>query len=201
MGAPKKVRKLEQQEVSIPELAQLFRVSDSAVMKMAREGGMPKAARGRYPLMACVHWRLDQIMSAQEEDSSDVTEARKKLYDTQRAKHELEMAELRKELLVAEEVATVLRGLMAIVATQLDGLGPRVAYQVAGLTDPAKISKVILSECRHIRRAAAEQVQAFAGDLDGGEDAGAAARPKRRRVGRRAPDPAPGQSGAGAVAN
>ena len=181
-------------------LAALFAVDPATVSRWGNDG-MPKIAWGKYPLGPCVRWRIEQLMAQASGDSSEITESRRRLYDTQRAKHELEMQEMRKELLQAEEVATAIRAMFGIVATQLDGLGPRMAARLAGLSDPQKIAKELLIECRNIRRTTADAVADFARDLDGGEDAVPAPGEGRRGVGRREPGATTGQSGAGTVAD
>ncbi len=188
--------------VPVGVIAAMFGISDSAIMKAVREAGMPAPVRkGAYPLVECVRWRLDVIAKKSEGETTDVQEARRKLYDTQREKHNLEMSQMRAELLVAEEVDMAIQRLMSIMATQLDALGPRTAARLAMLSDPAKIAKELLGECRNIRRAAADAVTAFAVDLDRPEDPDPAPRKGRGGVGGRQPRTAARQSGAGAVAD
>lgn len=69
-----------------------------------------------------------------------------------------------------------------IYASQLDGLGPRVAGDLSAMDDPAEIVQYIYGETRRIRAATAERLLAevselaaeadqlhFAGDSEGGE--------------------------------
>jgi phage terminase Nu1 subunit (DNA packaging protein) len=197
---PAAVSDVDKLVASQKSLAVIFAVDPATVSRWAQDG-MPKRGWGKYPLAECVRWRIEQLIAQAAGDSSEITESRMRLYDTQREKHELEMKQMRRELLDAEEVATAIRSMFGIVATQLDGLGPRMAARLAGLSDPQKIAKELLSECRNIRRATADSIADFARDLDGSEDAPAPARKGRRRVGGREPGAAAGQPGAGALAD
>lgn len=197
---PAEVDSVEGLVVGQKALAILFAVDPATISRWGQDG-MPKKGWGQYLLAECVRWRLEQMLKQAAGDSSEITESRMRLYDTQREKHLLEMREMRKELLPAEEVATAIRAMFGIVATQLDGLGPRMAARLAGLSDPQKIAKELFIECRNIRRATADAVTDFARSLDGDEDAPAPAGKGRRGVGRREPGTAAGQPRAGAVAD
>lgn len=190
--------------VSLAGLAKIFRVSESMVMKYARESQMPKGTeKGRYPLLASLWWREDRAAAAHaaEAESKDIVEERRKLIVSQRQHQELENAKMREEMLDASLVDTVIQQVGALIATQLDGLAPRLAPRLVLLQDQAAIQKMLYDECREIRTNASRAVSRYAATFAAGEDPPAPTQKKRRRVGRRKPDPAPGQSGAGPVAN
>ncbi len=174
-GSP---RPLDEIIVTLDDLADLFGVSKPTIMRWARDEDLPRQAHGRYRLAECVRWQFRRMAGQGGRESSEIVESRRMLYDTQRAKHELEMQQMRRELLNAEEVATAIRSMFGIVATQLDGLGPRMAARLAGMSDPQKIAKELLTECRNIRRATAESIEDFAHVL---ADESVAPSPKRRR--------------------
>jgi phage terminase Nu1 subunit (DNA packaging protein) len=188
--------------VSVTTLAGLLGVSPQSVAKYAREGDMPRAAtKGAYPLKACLQWNFKRLKDLAASSDGDLIEERRRLIVEQRRGHELGNAERRGELLSADQVATTLNAIMADIASGLDSLGPRLANRLATVNDPAIIQRTIFDECRNLRRAAAGRLHALALDYDGGEDSGRAAATKRGTVGRRTPDTAAGEPGAGAVAN
>lgn len=187
--------------ISGDELASLFGVARESIPRWVREEGLPKGGYGQYPVGECVRWYLERLKAKAAGESTEITEERRKLIVSQRIGQELENAKTRGELLDAGLVASAVQHMGALIATQLDGLAPRVASQLAQLRDPVAIARVITDECRNIRRAASGAVSHFAGQLVAGEDTGAAPKKRRRRVGGRKPDPAAGQPGAGAVAN
>lgn len=183
------------------ELAALFGVARESIARMVREDGLPKTGYGKYPVVECLRWYIDRLKAKNAGESTEITEERRKLIVAQRVGQELENAKMRGELLDAGLVASAIQHMGALVSTQLEGLAPRVCQQLAVLKDPIEIRRVLQDECRAIRRAASGAVSHFAGELVAGEDSGAAAPKKRRRVGGRKPHPPTGQSGAGAVAN
>jgi phage terminase Nu1 subunit (DNA packaging protein) len=188
--------------VTVPQLAELLGVGSSAIMKYAREAGLPRGERkGRYPLKACIQWALARAKSRAEEvdESKDIIEERRKLIVEQRKAQELANAETRGELLAAGLVGTTMNQMLSLVATQLDGLAARVTPRVVQLRDPAQVQRVLFDECRLIRNAAARAVEDFGSGLGRLPDPEPAPQEERRRVGRRAPRAAPRQPGAGAV--
>ena len=188
--------------VTLPELSKIFRVSESMVMKYARESDMPKGStKGRYPLLACLWWREDRLAKSVDSESKDILEERRKLIVSQRIGQELENAKTREELLDSDLVGTAIQHMGALIATQLDGLAPRLTPLLMQVRDPAQITRLITDECRTIRGAASGAVAHFASSLVAGDDSEASPPEKRRGVGRRQPDPTAGQPGAGAVAN
>lgn len=78
----------------------------------------------------------------------------------------LDALEQERRLITKEEVQEITTSAMVIMATQLDGLGGRLAQQLAGESDPAVIRQVILDETRRIRATAAEELERL-GDCAG----------------------------------
>jgi phage terminase Nu1 subunit (DNA packaging protein) len=188
--------------VTIAQLGELLGVGDAAVMKYAREGGMPKGERkGRYPLKACIQWALARAKARAEEvdESKDIIEERRKLIVEQRKGQELENRKKRDELVDVEAVRSVFNQMMAAVATQIDGLAARVTPRVVQLRDPAQVQRLLFDECRIIRAAAARSIECMAASRVVREDPEPAPQEERRRVGRRPPRAAPRQPGAGSV--
>ncbi|MBN8279064.1 MAG: hypothetical protein J0M16_00460 [Gammaproteobacteria bacterium] len=184
--------------VSAETLALFFGCEAPQIWKYARESDLPKRRAGEFPLVECVRWRLRRQQAA---GTNTTTEARRRLLEAQAVQRETENQVRAGELVEIERVASVLNGVLANLGTQLDGLAPRLAGILAAIDDPAAIQRTIMDETRSIRRAAAEAVATVgSGEISRGDPA-PAPEPKRRRVGRRAPRPAAGEPGAGAVAD
>lgn len=186
--------------IALADLAEFLGVSQSAVMKWGREAGMPKGGiKGRYPLRDCVMWRINRAEAAAAGESKDIMEERRKLIVSQRQRQDLENAKFRQELFDAEAVKSVFRRALATVATQLDGLAPRITPRLLTVNDPAQMQRILFDECRNIRNAAADAlkdqliVDARDADSDG------PAEEERGGVGRRKPRTAARKSRAGAV--
>ena len=159
--------------------------------------GMPKTAHGKYPLRECVQWRLKQLEVRQKGGS------RGELVATQIERQRIEIAKLRGTLIDADTLGRVLNETAVIYSTHLDGLGPRVAAELAELTDQAAIQAVIFREARAIRAAVAAAIATYADReavADVQSDQQAPAEPVRRPVGRPRKNTSAGVTGAGAVA-
>lgn len=190
----------EQFIVSVSWLAALFHVTEKTIAEW-RKLGMPHYAHGKYRLTDCVVWRRQRDLEAAKGGDGDLTEERRRLIVEQRRGHEIANAQQAEELLPAEEVMTDMLAFASVVASQLDALPQRLAPRLVAMDDPEDVRRTLSDECRSIRVAASEAFAAYGHSLADGEADGAAARPRRRRVGRRPPDAADREPGAGAVAD
>lgn len=146
------------------QLCKVFGVTTMAITKWF-QAGMPREGRGRYDLARCVQWRCTQLEESVAR-SSETVEGKQKLIAAQTTRTELEIAQLRATLIEAATVGQVMQRVAVIVATQLDGLGPRVAGELADARDPALIQQVIFRECRSIRASIADAIRSYADSLD-----------------------------------
>ena len=186
--------------VSVDELADLFGVNKDSVTRWVRDDAMPKSSWGKYPAFECVRWYVERQATGGTQ-TGQLEEARKRLLEEQIKRAAMENDRERGKLLDFEAVATALSSAFAAIATQMRGLAPRNAARLATLDDPATIQRVLADEIRGVLTAAAGEVAAFAAVLADGGDSGSAPAKKRRAVGRRKPDIATGEPGAGAVAD
>jgi len=185
--------------VSSADLARITGYTEVHLSRLAKEG-MPKAGRGRYDIELVVKWLLTRRLDKANETMQD---AKKRLIEEQIESQKLENERSRGELVPIEEVQHALNHQAVTVATQLDGLAPRVAYELSAITQiPApKVQEVVFRECRAIRETIASNWQNYHGaDAHGGDDSEAAAKPNRGRVGRPRKVPAAGEPRAGQVA-
>lgn len=147
------------------ELAALFNVSVSMVHKYVKNYGMPKAGRGSFNVRECIRWYIEYLNVNAGEDqhggNEDRSNSRKLYIDAQTERTQLEISERKGLLIPRDQVAHVLHSLAVIVSTQLDGLAPRVAGEVANMTDPGEIQEVIFDECRSVRANIADQIREF----------------------------------------
>ena len=154
-------------------LGDLFGVSDPTITHWIREG-MPRGKAGRYDLASCVQWYRARMDKALKERGAD-GDAKTELTRAQVERTRLDVAKLRGELVDASEAQRVLNEVAVIVSTQLDGLGPRVAGEVVGLTDVATIQGVIFREARAMRTAIAARISRFGEEVESQVDAEEAA--------------------------
>lgn len=185
--------------VSTAELSRITGYSEMHLSRLAHEG-MPKEGRGLYDLERAIKWLLTRRDTTANANIQDV---KRQLIQEQIEAQKLENAKTRLELLPLEDVQHMLNAAGVIVASQLDGLAPRVAHELSAITTiPApKVQEVVFRECRSIRESIAAEWDSYRGpDADGSDDSQAAAKPKRGRVGRPRKIPAAGEPGAGAMA-
>lgn len=164
---------------TVEELANMLRVSPATIMRWAREEGMPRQSHGRYPLVPVIQWYADRHHGNANRASSELEEERRKLITSQRIGQDLANQKVRGELIDAALVQTAIQHMGALIATQLDGLAPRVSSQLSQLRDPVAIARVLSDECRSIRQAASQAVSNFGVGLS--EEPAPAAPVKRRR--------------------
>ena len=156
-----------------PALARLLGITGRTVLRLHGIGVLPRVGK-RYDPAACVQAYLTYIKN-NSEASGDLAAAKLKLTDAQRKAIELKTAATERRVVQVADVEVVLERVGVLIGTQLDGLGGRVAGQLAAESDPAAIRKVLFDECRRIRNAAAGELEALAGaDPHGAGDAGAA---------------------------
>lgn len=129
---------------------------------------------------------------------------RERLAMNQADKVALENAQKRGELIPVEVLQEILGAAFAEHGAQLDGLAGRLANELAGINEPARIRARLLDECRRIR-------SSFAGALSGvvesgkspeerGADPATSAQPDGKPVGGLGKGSATGKRRAGRVA-
>ncbi len=167
--------------VTAEQLGELFGVSRTMIYKY-RDQGMPQTSRNEFDLRACVRWMIER---ANRPTTASEETTRSQLNNAQRDKVEIEIARLRGELVPREDVRRVVHDLAAIVASQLDALGPRVAPFATTWATPAAAQAAILVETAAIRSSIAAAIRGYAADPDapaaGDQAPPAAPAPRRRR--------------------
>ena len=162
--------------VSVSEFARLFEYSNQRVSDMVAEGmpaGPPALGRGgrQINIRNAHDWLVQKAVAKVKTpdggETKEQAELRKSRADADLA--ELKAAEMRGELVRLEAIEQLIDRVMTLCATQLDGLGGRMAGRLAGESDPAVIRQVLLDECRIIRSAMAAEFEAGAVAAPSGE--------------------------------
>lgn len=181
-------------------LAQLWGISKESVYKFVPQG-MPRNDRGQYGVAECTRWFTAYLYERIAGGAPDLADERKGLVRAQRQREEIRNMQMLGDLLPAEQVATTLNGMATLFASQLDGLGARLAAKLAAIDDPAVIAKAVDDECRIIRVATSEAAADFASVGGSVGDTKPAAKKKRRTMGRRKSKTTARKPGAGSVAH
>lgn len=158
----------DSQCVRVPELQELFGISNRQVYHLRDLEVFHPVSKGRYDLAQCIQaWGE---YHRQGTTSNTIAEEKRKLIDAQRRKVELDIRERSKELIAIDLVKSAFNEAMVLVAGQLDGLPGRIAATLAGISEPAIIRQTLFEETRRIRDAAATQLKDFANNRAGGGD-------------------------------
>lgn len=170
--------------VSTAQLAHLLALTDRQVRNLAAAGVLRRAGVGRkqFDAFDCVPRYLRHSRQGGG-SSADIAEARLRLIEAQRREIEQRTRRADKQLIEIDLVASGFAAAMVTVGSQLDGLAGRMAGELAGINDPAVMKARLFDECRRIRNAAADQLEALASDQAGREGAESTATEESGRVG------------------
>jgi phage terminase Nu1 subunit (DNA packaging protein) len=154
--------------VGTEQLATLLGLNRSRIHPLVAKG-MPKLDRGKFDAPACIQWYIAfKVKGHEKPASSDVNEARKKLYDAQVIKTELETSRIKREMIPADEHMIDMNQLAVMFSSGLDALGGRLAAQLAGMTDPAVIAEHLTTETNAIRESVADAIAAYGRTVSNG---------------------------------
>lgn len=164
------------QIVSRSEFAVILGVSHQQVGVLAKRG-MPEVVAGRAGVSAeidteaAIKWWVDYNVNQAVAQYTDNGEGRTtlqaenvRLVAAKAEKTELEVKQLRGELLNDEVVDQALQASMVVINTQLRSFGSRLAGELAGMTDSAAIRELLNEEVRRVLTSAAESVAHLADD-------------------------------------
>lgn len=142
--------------------------------RLVGSGVLPSSAPKQYRLEEVVPAYISYASNGRS-GTGDLAAARLRLIEAQSRQVEIANRKREGELHEHGDVHQLLARLGVTFAGQLEALPGRVAGQLAGINDPAQIREVLLRECRQIRSAAADEIEAFTSDLNGRENSEAAA--------------------------
>ena len=143
------------------ELTEYLDISLSRVTQLTHEGVLIKVARNQYDAPACIANFINFKLQGGSSGSSDVIEARARLYAVQTEKTTLETARAKREVIPVDEHLADLRELQQIFDAALDSLDPALATDIAGLAEPAEISDRLTLEATSLRQAVADAIVAY----------------------------------------
>lgn len=148
------------------DIAAIFGVADRTIQRLVKEG-LPQIGHGKYDVRQCVQWQFDRLR--EEAAERGTLNPRDELAIAQRIRVELETEQLRGTLLPRDLVTRAFNQVAALVASQLDGLGPRLAGELADMHDPQQVQATLLREARATRAAIAQAMRDFGQTVESGE--------------------------------
>lgn len=169
--------------------------------------GMPATVAGRgkprlIHIRTAHEWLVERAVSRVTTPDGGETKEQAEL---RKARADADLAELRASaqrgaVVEIEAMGQLIDRVMTMCATQLDGLGGRMAGRLAGESDHAVIRKLLLDECRAIRAAMAAEFETVAAVDSGSESDPPATDEDGGPVGGPVPNPAGRKRRARAVA-
>ena len=165
-------------------IADMLGITDRHLRRLAEEGIVPKATRGRYPIKGCVQGYITYLQALRvstDERSGEATRLSKVRADT----YELELQIKKQQLYKREVIDQALFKVCAQLTAMLDGTASRIASQLGG---GAALRKRLVEEFYEIRSQFAAGLREFSEHLraDGWNDRPTARR-RARKVGKRKP--------------
>lgn len=131
------------------EFAALCGVAQSTVSNWMTAGMPHEAGGGRGKAVVIdIELALPWVVGAREAPTGS---QRERVAKEQADKIAFANARDRKNLVLAEHVSYVMTAMAADIAGRLDGLPGRMANELSGINEPAKIRSRLLDECRSIR--------------------------------------------------
>ena len=146
--------------VDVGTLATVLGLTRRQVQRLAKDGVIPRLARGRYDLPASVQSWAAHL--AQGKSIKALVSGRQRLITAQAVRAELENKKAEGTVVDLEELRTCLFAVMQTLAYELSGVSSRVAAEVAGETDPSVIQEILSEEHRRIRTSAADALSDLA---------------------------------------
>jgi phage terminase Nu1 subunit (DNA packaging protein) len=140
-------------------LSECLNISTNRVSQLVRDG-MPRERRGKYDLAQCVRWYLGFKLKSGPHSTANVNEARKKLYEAQVEKTELETSRIKRETIPADEHMIDMNQLAVMFTSGLDALTGRLSSVLPG--DQAANAELILKETNAIRESVADAITMYA---------------------------------------
>ncbi len=119
--------------------AKIFNLTPRRIQQLAKEGIIPKAARGRYPLLGAVQGYVRYLQarsfSKEAEDLGDLQTERTRLTKANADKIEIEVKQLQNDLAPIELITWTLNKVGSQIASILDAIPLKAKRRIPDLTN------------------------------------------------------------------
>jgi len=105
---------------TLNQIAMLLKVTPRWINRLVREQGFPHEGHGKYDIVKCVHWRIDELEKRIQELQGGTlrsSKERKELALAQKAEYQLGL--LKKELMKVDDVIILLDKIFTLIKTKL----------------------------------------------------------------------------------
>lgn len=152
--------------VPVGTLARLFNLTDRRVQQLARDGIIPKATRGKYPLAQSIQGYVRYLQErafSKELGTTDLHTEQVRLKRAQAEEKEIEAAIKRGSAMWVDDIKDKLLELGAILIRHLDAIPGRLVPKLPGAA--AENRQILVNELRVIREQTADELLEFAEGL------------------------------------
>jgi len=161
-------------EIATVDLAMIFGLTTQRITQLTAEG-LPKIARGRFPLVEAVQWYINYWKTKKIGGGSEIDTLKSDLLRQQIKKAQTANDVEARELIPAHEIETTLNSIAVIIASRLDSIAPRLANELTNQDDPAQVKAILENETRQIRITISNEFENLQGNSDSRADSKAAA--------------------------
>lgn len=160
---------LDVSEVGPEELASMFRLTVQRIIQLTKEG-LPRTARGSYPLRESVVFYVEYLRARiQENQSETIIAERLRLVRAKASKAEIEAEKYRDRVLSIDEARSQVMAICQELKENLLGVPGRVAHSLVGLGE-SEIYAILDREIKNGIANAASKLEAIAGSASVGDE-------------------------------
>lgn len=139
------------------DMPDLFGVSSNHFSRLQSAGVFAPATKGMYDLKASIDAWLEYKTGG--DTDRTLTDEKRLLVIAQRRKLEQEIKARDKELVELAAIEQFFLANVQALASALDGVAGRLAFEVAAITDPAQVRAILLQELRLVRETYANALE------------------------------------------
>lgn len=134
-------------------IASLLLLDVRRIQQLAKEGHIPRAARGRYPLVGSVQGYIRYLRSRIDADGVvDINEERRRWTRAKADLAELERKEREGMLVPADQIETFMNAIVSRVRQGVLSLPSRTAPQVQDAETIPQIEAIVREQCHEVLR-------------------------------------------------
>jgi phage terminase Nu1 subunit (DNA packaging protein) len=134
---------MESKTVSLAKLAALLDLTERRVQQLAKEGVLPKAGRGRYDPVVCIHAYIRYLRARADDGETSLTDERTKLTKIKREKAETELSIIREEFIHREKAREAWGRVIMAVRSRLLSIPTKSAPLLANVKSKTKCKKIV----------------------------------------------------------
>lgn len=135
---------------SASTIADILLLDPRRVQQLSKEGIIPRAARGQYPLVDCVQGYIRYLRDQTKGRDPERVAEEKKITTENRRLKELTRKELEGELVNAKELEANITKLFVDIKTRIRAIAPKTAQEISHITLKNKSEREVITEIQNV---------------------------------------------------